>query len=348
MGMKHFRTLTLIVLAVIIALAGVRVLKFETNASADQRAITPTPRPAPIALASPGRIEGRSENTIVGAGIDGVVRAIHVKEGQYVEEGAALADIACDDLAAALQVATAEAEALRQARTRVLRGARQEEREAAAQKTAAARALVQHTSAQLDRQTKLWEAASISRATFDEAQRDRDVAQADLKRAMREQELTNAGPLPEEIARADADVKAAEDRINVARDKAAKCTVRAPRSGSILRIHVRPGESFAMLAPRPLFTMADLSARRVRAEVDELDISKVRVGQKVIVTSDAYGGSKFAGNVVHIASLMGRKTVMTGDPASKEDKDVLEAVAELDSNATALPVGLRVTVQFVP
>src|SRR5579859_5185816 len=45
-----------------------------------------------IALASPGRIEGRSELVNVGAAIDGVVRAIHVKEGQLVHRGDILAE----------------------------------------------------------------------------------------------------------------------------------------------------------------------------------------------------------------------------------------------------------------
>jgi hypothetical protein len=44
---------------------------------------------------------------------------------------------------------------------------------------------------------------------------------------------------------------------------------------------------------------------------------------------------------------MGRKTIDTGNPADKSDRDILEALVDLGPNASALPIGLRVTVQFV-
>src|SRR5271163_672762 len=55
-------------------------------------------RPEPIALACPGRIEGKSETVAVGAGTDGVIQAIRVREGDEVTKGEALAEIACSDL----------------------------------------------------------------------------------------------------------------------------------------------------------------------------------------------------------------------------------------------------------
>jgi hypothetical protein len=43
---------------------------------------------------------------------------------------------------------------------------------------------------------------------------------------------------------------------------------------------------------------------------------------------------------------MGRKSVLSGDPAEKADRDILEVIIELDQSANELPVGLRVTAQF--
>jgi len=70
------------------------------------------------------------------------------------------------------------------------------------------------------------------------------------------------------------------------------------------------------------------------------------VGQTVVVSSDAYAGRSFTGKVSRVASVMGRKSVITGDPADKNDRDVLEVVAQLEPGAVALPVGLRATVHF--
>ncbi len=172
------------------------------------------------------------------------------------------------------------------------------------------------------------------------------MAEAEFQRAKRNEELVNAEPLVEDLARADADLRAANERIKLAEEKLAKCLVRAPIDGVILRILLRKGESFALVSPRPLLSMADVSGRRVRAEVDERDVDKVRMGTPVVVHSEAYSGRRFPGTVTHVAAVMGRKSVLTGDPVDKSDRDILEVTAQLDPAANALPLGLRVTVEF--
>ena len=153
-------------------------------------------------------------------------------------------------------------------------------------------------------------------------------------------------PLPEEKSRADADVTAAEKNVSIAMEKFRKCTIRAPISGRILKIMARVGEPYSTLLPRPLFSLANDSVRRVRAEVDEWDVGKVRLGQRTIVSADGFPGRRFEGRVIELGHTMGRKSVLSGDPAEKADRDVLEVIIELDQSAKELPVGLRVTVQY--
>lgn len=343
-----------VVLRVALGLSGLTIAFFavysfapQAGASAAHTSSAPAPpRTDTVTVASPGRIEGMSDMISVGAATDGVVQKILVKEGQNVHQGEVLAEIGCSDLEAGLQAAKAEAESLKQARVRLLRGSRTEEREGAAQKTAANKAIAEQASAQLNRMSTLFESGAVSRLDYDQARRDYDVAIANLEQAKKNEQLVNAGPLTEEVQRADADVRASEDRITVAQDKLDKCVVRAPISGTILRVHLREGESFALISPRPLFSIADLSGRRVRAEVDERDVANVHVGQKILVTSDA-GKDPVPGVVTRLASMMGRKSVLTGDPADKTDRDVLEVTAKLEPAANALPVGLRVTIRFI-
>ncbi|HEY3740321.1 MAG TPA: efflux RND transporter periplasmic adaptor subunit, partial [Bryobacteraceae bacterium] len=299
-----------------------------------------------VVLASPGRIEAESDVVEVGAGIDGVIQSIKVKEGQHVAKGQVLAELDCRDLESSLPLAKSEAESLRQVRVRLLRGSRPEERQGALYRTAKAKANLEHATEQLDRQRQLYEAHTISKSAFEDANRDAGVAQSEYQLATRDEALVNAGPLPEEIAKADADVSASEKRIALAEDKLSKCVVKAPMKGTVLRVMLRQGESFALVSPKPILTMADISGRRVRAEVDERDVSKVHIGQTVVVSSEAFGGRRFTGTVKRVASEMGRKSVITGDPADKSDRDVLEVIAELDGDAVALPVGLRATVHF--
>jgi len=301
---------------------------------------------AAVVLASPGRIEGKSDVVEVGAGIDGVIQSIQVKEGQKVVRGQLLAELDCREIQSSLPLAKSEAESFRQVRVRLLRGSRPEERQGAIQKTARAKANLEHATVQAERQRLLFEAHATSKSSYDDARHDESVAQSEYQLALRDEALVNAGPLTEEVAKADADVEAAEKRIALAEEKLSKCVVTAPIDGTVLRVLLRPAESFALVSPRPILTIADISGRRVRAEVDERDVSKVHAGQKIVVSSEAYGGQRFSGTVTRVASVMGRKSVITGDPADKNDRDILEVIAQLEPAATALPVGLRTTVHF--
>src|SRR4029077_8502452 len=127
---------------------------------------------ATVAFASPGRVEGASETTQVGAAADGILKSVYVKEGQFVKRGTLLGEIACDDLRPALQTAMAEANSARQTRARLLRGARDEEKKIASEKTAAARATFEEAKSRLGMQRALYQKEQISRATYDQAVRD--------------------------------------------------------------------------------------------------------------------------------------------------------------------------------
>jgi HlyD family secretion protein len=300
-----------------------------------------------VTLACQGRVEGRTETVEVGAATDGLIQWVFVKEGDTVSQGAKLAEIACPDLQTALAEAISQAESARQVRVRLLRGSRDEERHMAAEQTAAAKSELLRATANLERMKTLHTKSIVSNAAFDDAERDYSVATAKLEEATRHEQLTNAPPLPEEVAKADADIAAADNRMRTIQEKIGKCTVTAPIDGTILRVLLRPGESFSTLAPRPLFTLADLSIRRVRAEIDERDVLKVRTGQKAVVFADGDQDQKFTGQVQQIATSMGRKRITSGDPSEKTDHDVLESVIVLNAEARALPVGMRVVVQFL-
>jgi HlyD family secretion protein len=333
-----------------IALAIVVVVFLGTTRnrnSVQARGIGSDSAPAAVVFASPGRVEGASETTQVGAAADGILKAVFVKEGQFVKRGTLLGEIGCDDLQASLQTAIAEADGARQARTRILRGARDEEKKIASEKTAAARATFEEAKSRMEMQRALYQKEQISRSSYEQAVRDLGVADANLKAAVRTEELLAAPPLQEDQARADAEVLAAEGRARTVQERIGKCSIVAPIDGTVLRVFARRGESFSTVTPRPLFSLADTSSRHIKAEIDERDVDKVSLGQKVVIQADALDGKRLNGSVVRISAMMGRKSISTGDPSDKSDRDVLEAVIDLEGNPLSLPIGLRVTVQFL-
>ncbi|MFN9731292.1 MAG: HlyD family secretion protein, partial [Pseudomonadota bacterium] len=115
--------------------------------------------------------------------------------------------------------------------------------------------------------------------------------------------------------------------------------------GVVLKRDLREGETVVALSPLPLARIGDLSRRYVRADVDELDVGRVREGMRATVASDAFPGREFGGEVVHVAGRMGRRSVVTDRPAERVDARVLEVLLRLDPEAD-LPVGLRVDVRI--
>jgi HlyD family secretion protein len=333
--------------AIVLVIATAAFLGTTRNRNSVQAHGIPSDTAVTVSFASPGRVEGASETTQVGAAADGILKAVYVKEGQFVKRGTLLGEIGCDDLQASLQTATAEADGARQARTRILRGARDEEKKIASEKTAAARATFEEAKSRMEMQRALYQKEQISRSSYEQAVRDLGVADANLRAAVRTEELLAAPPLQEDKARADAEVLAAEGRARTVQERIEKCSILAPIDGTVLRVYARRGESFSTVTPRPLFSLADTSSRHIKAEIDERDVDKASVGQKVVIQADALDGKRLNGSVVRISTMMGRKSISTGDPSDKSDRDILEAVIGLEGNPLSLPIGLRVTVQFL-
>src|SRR5438046_3914088 len=192
----------------LVVLAVVFLGTTRSRNSVQARGIPPNSAAATVAFASPGRVEGASETTQVGAAADGILKEVYVKEGQFVKRGTLLGEIACDELQASLQTAIAEADGARRTRTRILRGARDEEKRIASEKTAAARATFEEAKSRSDMQRALYQREQVSRASYEQAARDLGVADANLQAAVRTVELLAAPPLREEKARPDAEVLA--------------------------------------------------------------------------------------------------------------------------------------------
>jgi len=75
-------------------------------------------------------------------------------------------------LQAGLQTAIAEADGSRQTRTRILRGARDEEKKIASDKDGSARATFEEAKSRLEMQRALYQREQVSRASYEQAVRD--------------------------------------------------------------------------------------------------------------------------------------------------------------------------------
>ena len=118
--------------------------------------------------------------------------------------------------------------------------------------------------------------------------------------------------------------------------------IRASAAANVLKVNAKAGE---LADPaQPLLLLGDLSALRVRAELDELDLDKVRVGQPVLVRAAAYPERDIIGKVSAIAPKVEASRI--GRPDSEPENDhIVEILVDLERPGW-IPVGMNVDVYF--
>lgn len=149
-------------------------------------------------------------------------------------------------------------------------------------------------------------------------------------------------PLPDRL---EAALTQARSDLKLAYQALERTRVRAPSDGTVLRINGKAGEIAVANPEASLISFGNLSKLKVRAEVEERDINKIRMGQTVVVRADAYPGQEFKGTVTAIASALGSAHIATRGPRRPNDIDVLEVLVSLE-DGTQLVTGLRVDVFF--
>ena len=109
-----------------------------------------------------------------------------------------------------------------------------------------------------------------------------------------------SGPRRETIDAARARVTAARESLQLTRQQLADTELAAPTDGIVLS---KSAESGTFLAPgMPVVTLGDLDHPWLRAYINETVLGRVRLGQKVKVTTDAGAAAAAEGRVVFISS----------------------------------------------
>jgi ABC exporter DevB family membrane fusion protein len=330
-------TLVAFTIAISIALASLR-----SRAADNAKNVIAEPAET-FVVAGPGRVEPLSENIQIGSELSGKIKTVNVEEGDTVRKGQVLAVLENDDYRAEVLSAEAQARGKEATLRKVVNGARNQERSEALSTVRAAEAVMNNARSEMDRRQKLFDAGVISRDEFERYAREYDVARANYQENVEHHSLVDDHPREEDRSFAEADLQLARAQLDEARARYEKALIKSPIDGTVLRKHHRNGESVSnsSTVPDPILTVGDKDVLRVRMDVDETDVNKVRVGQKAYVMADAYGKKKFWGQVVRVGELLGPKNVRTDEPTEHVDKKILETLVELDKGVQ-LPVGLRV------
>jgi ABC exporter DevB family membrane fusion protein len=321
--------------------ASAAVLAWSKKTPQAPTAQVQTRTPSPV-VAAAGRIEPLSEEIRVGTELSGKLREVRIEEGDRIRRGQVIAVLQNADFAARVALAEAQVKQREAQLLRVNNGSRAEERREAEAAVTEAKAVLDEAQAEWRRRENLFRSGDISRAVLDKAERELTVAKARLEAVKERRQLVERASRDEDILSATADLEQARAQLAEARAMLEKTYVRSPIDGVVLRKKAKSGESISTDNPEQwVATVGDDRALRVRIDVDEADVARVRIGQQAFVKAEAYGDKQFTGRVVRIGQLLGRKNIRTDEPTERVDTKILETLVELDAGQR-LPAGLRV------
>ncbi|MGE0627433.1 MAG: HlyD family secretion protein [Hyphomicrobiaceae bacterium] len=328
---------------------------------------TQSPSKLVWAASAAGRVEVSGGEVRIGAQVPGRVARVLVHMNDSVQTGDLLVMLSDEDIKAKLTGALAEA---------AVRKRERDEEEPQSQQ--ASRTKQQPRNGEADAKTLATDRQKAVDAAFD-AERTVAKAQAELDE-LRIRQSTGANVAAKQIAdartalatrrgdldKARADLTAIEAKANMplptrldsglaaARAEVAllqvaleRMRIRAPSDGTVLQVSTRAGE---IVTPSPedvLLNFGDLSKVKIRAEVEERDVSRIRTGQAVVIRSDAFSDREFTGRVERMARALGAPQLAGKGPRRPMEQEVLQVLIDIEGRPELLP-GMRVDVFFKP
>lgn len=224
------------------------------------------------------------------------VAAVLVQEGDRVREGQVLARLDTRRLEPQLAEAEAQAAAQRQVLQRLRSGTRPEEIAQARANVKAAEADAANARIQYERIKSAAEVSggrAVRQQDVDSARTALQVSEAKLAVNQRALELAITGPRKEEIAEAEARLKANEAHVALLRQQLVDAQLLAPVNAVVRTRVLEPGE---MASPqKPVFSLAITDPKWIRAYVSEPDLGKVREGMAAAVAVDSFPDRRFEG-----------------------------------------------------
>lgn len=294
-------------------------------------ASTPVAAPGSVLMAVTGYIVPAVSVAVSPIDAAGQVTELNFKEGQFYEAGTPLARIdatnyqyAADEAGQSVKSAGERLNASVKRRDELdPKSVRQIEKDQLKAQINEAAALKARADDELRRLDSI--RSNISAKELDTANNDAVAAKFRLQKLDIDLRILEAGPRPEKIAAADADVAVARAEVKTAEAKLAQamwrvknCVIRAPISGTITvkvaekGVLVNPLAFSAAAGSGGIGTIADLSDMEVDLEVPEREIGQLAERMACTVKVNAYPNRPYTGVVDRILPQANRaKSVLS-------------------------------------
>ncbi|ENN84715.1 secretion protein HlyD [Rhizobium freirei PRF 81] len=275
----------------------------------------------------------------------GRISELRAEEGDHVAAGQIVGRLDTRTLELQAEQQEANVEVQRQALLKLRNGTRPEEIDQARAQLASAQASSVRADQDFERANRLYDArgGAISEQSVDQARADAQTAKAKVAELQAALNLALAGSQVEDIAGAEAQVKASEANLALLKHQIDQGQLRAPVDAVVRsRLH-EPGDM--VTSASAVFSLALTEPKWVRVYVSETDLGKIRPGMEAQVSTDSHTDHPVSGKVGYISSVaeFTPKSVQTAELRTNLVYEVRIIVTDADN---VLRLGQPATVRI--
>ena len=149
------------------------------------------------------------------------------------------------------------------------------------------------------------QSAELAKVNLEKAEEDFTRAQTQFNNAIISKEQFDHATKAFEAAKAQSAIAAAQidtarAQLGVIDTQLANMVITAPMDGVVSKRWALPGDVVQMA--QPILSIYDLEHLWVTADLEETKFSELKLGQKVHIYVDSYGGKKFDGKIIQLGS----------------------------------------------
>ncbi len=262
-----------------------------------------------------GTIE--STNVIVSSRTAGDIKSILFGEGERVNAGDTVLIIDSEVLDYQLEQALAGEQIAQAQLDLMLKGARSEDIKQAEELMKQSEINFNNAKNDFERYKQLWGSKSISQKQYEDMTARFEVASAQFSSAKENYQKVKKIFRPEEIEQAKGNLKKAKASVDLLKKNIRDSYVTSPISGFIVKKFIETGETVTPMSS--LFKVSNLETVDLVIYISEVELGKVKLGQRAEITNDTYPDRKYEGKVTYISpeAEFTPKNVQTKDERTK-------------------------------
>ena len=269
---------------------------------------------------------------------------LKLEEGQPVKKGDVVAQIDPADLELELNKLQTVLKGAKAHLRLAGNGARKEDRQKVSEMLKQSEIAKDKAEREFNRLAGLFDKGAIPEKQYDDAKTMFEQAQTAYNQVSAENEKVSNGTRSEQIDIARASVDQAKAGISIIEKKISDCKVLSPVDGTVVHRLVEKGEIVGRGVP--IGIIRDMSKAKVTVFLPELDLGKVKIGQKAMVMTDSYPDKPIDGFISFI-SESAEFTPKNIQTRSERVKTVYRAEITVGNDKGILKAGMPVEVSLV-